>query len=88
MKSNRLDGLTEKRDQINAQIQAIKSREQAQKRKGDTRRKILIGGVVLKIVKTGEMKKEWLDQILDLNLDSERDRVLFGLPEKNKTDTD
>lgn len=84
MQNNRLDSLTEKRDQINAQIQALKHREMEEERKKDTRRKILIGGVVLKMVKNGEMTQERLDQILGLHLDSERDRVLFGLPEKSK----
>lgn len=82
MSKNKLDALTEKRDQINAQIQALRSKEQAQKRKDDTRRKVLIGGVVLKMLKTGEMPKERLDQMLDNHLVSERDRALFKLPAK------
>lgn len=86
MAKNKLDTLTEKRDQLNAQIQAVRAREQAQKRKDDTRRKVLIGGVVLKMLKTGEMPQERLNQILDKHLDSERDRTLFGLPAKSKTE--
>ena len=39
MQNNRLDSLTEKRDQINAQIQALKHREMEEERKKDTRRK-------------------------------------------------
>ena len=85
MQNNKLDTLTEKRDQINTQIQAIKQRGRGEERKKETRRKILIGGIVLKMVKNGEIEKEWLDQILRLHLNSDRDRVLFGLPEKNKS---
>ena len=80
--NHRLDSLTAKRDQLNAQIQAIRAREQAQKRKDDTRRKVLIGSVFLKMIKDGEMKQEQLDRILDKHLDKTRDRLLFGLPTK------
>ena len=80
--NNRLESLTAKRDQLNAQIQAIRAREQAHKRKDDTRRKVLIGSVFLKMIKTGEMQQEQLDRILDKHLDKERDRALFGLPIK------
>ena len=82
MKKNRLDALTEKRDQINARIQTIRAKEQTQKRKTDTRRKILIGGAVLKMLKTGEMSKERISQIMNEYLENERDRTLFGLPPK------
>ena len=80
--NHRLESLTAKRDQLNAQIQAIRAREQAQKRKDDTRRKVLIGSVFLKMIKDGEMKQEQLDRILDKHLEKERDRALFGLPAK------
>ena len=82
MTKTRLDILNEKRDQLNAQIQALKAKEQGQKRKNETRRKVLIGGVVLKMLKTGEMPQERLDQILEKHLDTDRDRALFGLPPK------
>ena len=77
--------LTQKRQQLNAQIQALKSKEAAQKRKEDTKRKILIGGVLLKMLKTGEMPEDRLMQILDKHLDKDADRTLFDLPERPKT---
>lgn len=82
MTKTKLDALTEKRDQINAQIQAIKAREKAQQRKDDTRRKVLIGSVVLQMLKTGEMPEERLIKILDKHLNKQRDRELFDLQEK------
>lgn len=82
--AKRLEALEAKRKQIEAQIQALKSHEQAQARKDDTRRKVLIGGVVLKMVKTGEMPEERLTQLLDKHLDTERDRKLFGLEPKQQ----
>lgn len=83
MSTNKLDALTKKRDEINAQIQAIKAREQAQHRKDDTRRKVLIGGVVQKMLKTGEMPQERLNQILDKHLEKDTDRALFSLAPKS-----
>ena len=85
MSTNKLDALTKKRDEINAQIQAIKAREQAQHRKDDTRRKVLVGGVVLKMLKTGEMPQERLNQILDKYLEKDTDRALFDLAPKTES---
>ena len=76
-----IDALTVRRDQINARIQALRVREQAQARKDEVHRKILIGGVVLARIKAGRIPQEWLDKILD-DLTSNRDRALFGLPPK------
>ena len=84
MATSQLEKLTKKREQLNAKIQAIKTKEAANKRKEDTRRKILIGGVVLKMLKTGEMPQERLTQILDKHLDKAADRALFDLPESVK----
>lgn len=78
-KEERLKALEQKQAQIKAQIQALKARDTAKDRKEDTRRKILIGGVVLKMVKSGEMQEANLMRLLDKNLASERDRALFGL---------
>jgi large subunit ribosomal protein L7/L12 len=82
----KLEKLNLKREQLNAQIQAIKSKEASQKRKEDTRRKVLIGGVVMKMLKTGEMPQERLTQILDKHLSQDADRALFELPEKTKNE--
>ncbi len=84
MKQNKLEALTAKREQINAQIQALRAKQQSQQRKQETRRKILIGGVVLKMLKTGEMPKERLTALLDKHLASARDRALFDLPPKQQ----
>ena len=82
MSKTKLESLTEKRDQINAQIQALKSKEQAQKRKDETRRKILIGGMITKMLKIGDMPQERLNQLLDKYLDNDKDRAMFDLPPK------
>ena len=86
MATTKLDKLTLKREQLNAQIQAIKAKENQKKRKEDTKRKILIGGVVLKMLGTGEMPQDRLTKILDKHLTKDDDRALFELPEKTKNE--
>lgn len=84
--NKRLEELTKRRDQITAQIQALKAREQAEERKRDTRRKILIGAAVLERVKSGKWPEERLLAMMDEFLTKELDRQLFGLLPKPATD--
>jgi len=86
MATSKLDQLTQKREQLNAQIQAIKSKEAIQKRKDDTRRKVLIGGVVMKLLRTGEMPQDRITKMLDKHLEKDADRALFKLPERIKSE--
>jgi len=82
-KSERLAALERKHAQITAQIQALKARENAQQRKDDTRRKVLVGAVVLRLVQDGKLPRAQFVQWLDEGLSQERDRRLFelaGLP--------
>ena len=74
--ANKIEELKKKRDQINAQIKSLTAKEQVQKRKLETRRKIVIGGIVLKMLKEGEMPQERLTAILTKHLD-EKDKILF-----------
>lgn len=85
MVKSKLEILTEKRNQINARIQSLRSKDQTQLRKEENRRKIIVGSVILKMVKSGAMPKEKLDKILDEYLTTERDRNLFNLPLKNES---
>lgn len=79
MTTSKLDQLTKRREELNAQIQALKAKENQKKRKDETRKKILIGGVVMKMLKTGEMPQERLNQLLDKHLEKKADRELFEL---------
>ncbi len=79
MTTSKLDQLTKKREELNAQIQALKAKENQKKRKDETRKKILIGGVVMKMLKTGEMPQERLNQLLDKHLEKKTDRELFQI---------
>lgn len=84
MTSSKLDKLNIKRQQLNAQIQALKSQESKQKRKKETKKKVLVGSVVLKMLDTGEMPEERLNQILDKHLKHDADRALFSLQPRKK----
>ena len=84
--NKRLEELTKRRDQITAQIQALKAHEQAAERKRDTRRKILIGAAVLERVKSGKWPEECLLAMMDEFLTKDWDRQLFELPPKSATD--
>lgn len=78
----RLEKLKEKQRQLAEQISQLDAREKAEDRKKDTRRKILIGGVVLANFRRGDFPKDQLVALLDKGLTHARDRALFDfLPE-------
>ena len=81
-KEERLKALAQKQTQIKAQIQALKARGTTKARKDDTRRKVLLGGVILKLVKEGNLQQVQINQWLDATLTAERDRALFDLAAK------
>ena len=76
--------LQEKLQQLKLRRQRLEARKRAgealRERKATTRRKILVGGVVLAKVQQGEIDREqylgWLDQVLT----RADDRALFDLP--------
>lgn len=77
--SKQLEQLTQKRQQIDERIQQLRQRENAEKRRADTRRKVIIGGVILRLVKTGVLKPEQLTGMLNQNVTDPRDREFLGL---------
>jgi len=81
-KNEKLAALLEKEAQIKAQIQSLKQRENEAERKKETRRKILIGGAILAKVKRGDWHPQQLRDLLDAELQADRDRDLFELPRK------
>ncbi len=66
-----------KKQQIEARKRAIEAKA---KRADDTRRKVLVGAVILAKVERGEWPKEKLDALLSNALTRDDDRALFGLP--------
>lgn len=78
--NDRLKKLEERREKIAAEIARVKAREATQIRKTDTRRKVLLGALVLAMVEKGEWPREKLDSALARFLTRPQDRALFSLP--------
>lgn len=80
--------LEERRAKIDSEIKRIKSKLSKEKRKKDTRRKILIGSAILAKMKAegGNWSEPWyednLRKMMDNYLTRNRDRLLFDLPIK------
>lgn len=75
----RLDDLLKKREQLNAQIHQEKNKHSQQKRKEDTRRKILLGALMMDLMKKGELDEKKILKRLDGFLTKEMERKLFDL---------
>lgn len=82
--AEKLERLLKQQEQLKAQIALLQAREKEEERKKDTRRKILLGGIILAKVKRGEWPQAKLVELLDRELTEERDRVLFDLPPISK----
>lgn len=83
----KIEAQLERLKQLKAQKQAIQARERtkqkAQDRKDDTRRKILLGSYLLKKMNDNEANKEKILAELNEYLTENRDRQLFGLTINN-----
>jgi predicted Zn-dependent protease len=62
------------------QVARERAAEKKRQRSEDTRRKILVGAVILAKVEHGEWPKERLREWMDKALTRADDRALFGLP--------
>lgn len=72
----RLKQLKARQQRIEARRKSVEANRQ---RKADTRRKILIGAVVLAKIERNEFRQEQLDRMLNEALTRPDDRALFGL---------
>ncbi len=77
--SDRLKKLEARREKIAAEIARVRAREAMQNRKSATRRKVLLGALVLAMVEKGELPKEKVDSALARFLTRPQDRALFHL---------
>jgi hypothetical protein len=77
-----LERLQEQQAKIKAEKKRIMARLNQEERKKDTRKKNLIGAAVMNLVKQGKMETQKLNAMMDGFLTQERDRSLFGLPNK------
>ena len=71
--------LEEQRAKINAEIQRIKARTAKEERKKETRRLILMGALVKKMLQDGEFEEERLRRRMETFLTRDYDRELFDL---------
>ena len=82
--NERIATLEDRLKQLKAKQHQIESRrrttETRRNRKEDTRRKILVGAIVLAKVEHGEMSEVQLRQWLSASLTRPDDRALFRLP--------
>ena len=78
--------LQERLIQLKLRQQRNEARKRAfevqRERKAETRRKFVVGGVVLAKVREGEMEQDRLRGWLDQTLTRPEDRALFDLPPK------
>jgi len=75
--------LKAKTQKLAARIKAIEVKDITQSRKIDTRRKILLGAMIMHRVEKGEFTNDWISEKMDGFLSRGEDRVLFGLERKN-----
>ncbi len=73
-----------KSEKLKNQIKRLEQRDKAKERKVDTRRKILAGSMVLERMQKDPAFAEKFKNDLDRFLTRDIDRVLFGLPTKQK----
>lgn len=81
MSNSRVDKLLEKKRKIDAQLQAARARERSQKRKDDTRRKIIVGALVQQHAELNPNSDFTLTvlKLIQEHVTSDRDRALFDL---------
>jgi len=84
MKNSKLEALKTKKEQIEARIKNIEAKEKSRAKKEDTRRKILIGAMVMEQMGKSEESKKKVLANLGGFLTRPLDHKLFGLPEKGR----
>ena len=77
--ASRLEQLLKKQEELKAQIRKEKNKLSQAERKKDTRRKILLGALMMDMMKKGELDEKKIMKRLDGFLTKEIDRKLFNL---------
>ncbi len=76
---SRLEQLLKKQEELKAQIRKEKNKLDQAERKKDTRRKILLGALMMDMMKKGELDEKKILKRLDSFLTKDIDRKLFDL---------
>jgi hypothetical protein len=84
--ADKLSQLLSRQEQLKAQLQLIQQQTSQEKRKLDTRRKILLGSLTLHLLDTGKLDQQVIVQALDQFLTKPSDRLVFQdlLPEQQQ----
>lgn len=85
-KLTKLEKLTKQIEALQEKANAEKNREREKSRKEETRKKILIGAMVLDGMSKNQDYQSKMLKNLDKYLTAERDRKLFNLTPTNKND--
>ena len=85
-KLTKLEKLTKQIEALQAKANAEKNREREKSRKEETRKKILIGAMVLDGMSKNQDYQSKMLKNLDKYLTAERDRKLFNLTPINNND--
>lgn len=75
----RIEALRQRRAQLDAELSRLEAKARTETRKQDTRRKILIGAVILQEMKDRPEFDEWVTGLLRDRLKKPHDRDLFQL---------
>ncbi len=75
--------LQEKQARLKAELQRLDARERQAKRKHETRRKILLGAMVLDRIARGVVTEKLVLADMDSFLERDQDRALFDLPPRS-----
>ena len=78
--SERIRKLQEKQARVTAEIQRAKARQRQNQRKRDTRRKILLGAMLLDRIERGKVPEKVVMADMDQFLTRDHERALFDLP--------
>ena len=74
-----IEKLDKRIDQLKKRRQLLDAKLREKRRKQETRKKIIVGGLVLAYGKDGQWPEEDLKALLDRTLSHEKDRELFNL---------
>lgn len=69
-------GLLQKKAKVESDLARLRTREKEAARRDDTRRKIVLGGVVLAAVEAGDLETDYFGRLIRRHV-AERDKKLF-----------
>ncbi|EGR0536022.1 hypothetical protein E4J49_25120 [Vibrio parahaemolyticus] len=82
--SDTLQKLKARQEQLNAKIKLIEQKEKEKARKEETRKKILLGAMIMEGMANSSEYEAMIMKNVDKYLKTDRDRKLFGLAPLSK----